>query len=236
MNGPVNPHDDAFVQNLFDRMGPTYELMNVFSSFGFSELWRRACVNNAQLLSNARICDMMSGSGELWRYALRGENSTLVSVDFSGFMVELQKKRQPKFGKRVQILRANALQTGLESGSFDAVVCGFGLKTLSREMLDGFAREIARILKPGGRFSLMEVSTAEGWFLAPVYLWYLSSVIPVVGRLCLGDIECYRMLGRYTKEFGSCEHAREAFARAGLDVSLKKHFFGCATSLVGRKP
>ena len=65
---PALCHDDAYLQRLFDRMGPTYGLMNVLSSFGFSELWRRTCVANAEVRSGDRVCDMMSGSGECWRY------------------------------------------------------------------------------------------------------------------------------------------------------------------------
>ena len=65
---PALYHDDAYLQALFDRMGPTYGLINVLSSFGFSELWRRACVANAGVRSGDRVCDMMSGSGECWRF------------------------------------------------------------------------------------------------------------------------------------------------------------------------
>ena len=95
--------------------------------------------------------------------------------------------------------------------------------------------EIHRILKPGGRFSLLEISTAEGWFLAPLYRWYLRSIIPLLGKLCLGDIECYRMLGVYTDEFVSSERVAAIFVEAGLDVRIHRHFYGCATSLVGTK-
>ena len=228
-------HEDAYVQALFDHMSPTYGFMNLVTSFGFSELWRRACVRNAGISPGSRVCDMMSGSGECWKYALR-RGGSVVAIDFSRVMNERQRKRIRSWGGQVDIRCENALRTSILEDSIDCVVGAFGLKTLSPEALGAFAREIRRILKPGGRFSLLEISTAEGWFLSPLYRWYLRSVIPRVGSLCLGDIECYRMLGCYTDQFVSCERAGAVFAEAGLEVAVHRHFYGCATSLVGTKP
>jgi demethylmenaquinone methyltransferase/2-methoxy-6-polyprenyl-1,4-benzoquinol methylase len=227
-------YDDSFVEDLFDRMGPTYTVMNLVSSFGFAEFWRHQCVRNAGISSGARVCDMMSGSGECWSHVIK-RGASVVSVDFSRVMIQRQTKRQPRFGKMVEVRRENALQTSLENNSMDCVISAFGLKTLSEERLAGFAQEIKRILRPGGRFSLLEISTAEGWWLSGAYAFYISSVIPLIGTICLGDIECYRMLGAYTKEFRSCEHIAQIFTDAGLEVSVHRHFHGCATSLVGSK-
>jgi demethylmenaquinone methyltransferase / 2-methoxy-6-polyprenyl-1,4-benzoquinol methylase len=227
-------HEDAYVQELFDRMGPTYGLMNLVSSFGFSELWRRQCVRNAGVHPGVRVCDMMSGSGECWSYVLR-RGGSLVSVDFSRAMSERQRARNRGHALGVDVRCENALQTSLNDDSIDCVVGAFGLKTLSGDQLGRFALEIHRVLKPGGRFSLLEISTAEGWFLAPLYRWYLRAIIPLFGKLCLGDIECYRMLAVYTDEFVSCERVVAVFAEAGLDVTFHRHVYGCATSLVGAK-
>ena len=114
-----------------------------------------------------------------------------------------------------------------------------GVIPISSGSISGLARlatEVARVLKPGGRFSFLEISRADQWWAGPLYRWYLSSVIPTIGKLCLGDIDCYRMLGKYTNAFGSCEVVLPHFERAGLDCRLHQHFFGCATSITGRKP
>ena len=227
-------YEDAYVQSLFDRMGPTYDVVNFVSSFGFSEFWRKECVLNAGISTGARVCDMMSGSGECWQHVL-DRGGSLVSVDFSRVMVQRQAKRKNRFRGPVDMRHENALQTSIESDSIDCVISAFGLKTLCQEALFKFALEIRRILKPGGRFSLLEISTAEGWWLSPFYRRYVNSVIPLIGKIFLGDIECYRMLGKYTEEFGSCDRITEVFIGAGFDVSVRRHFYGCATSLVGSK-
>ena len=226
---------DEYVQALFDRMGPTYDIVNVLSSFGFCTLWRRQCVRNAGIGPGDRVCDMMAGSGECWDHVPK-DCSSLVSIDFSPEMIARQKKRNGRSHRRVKILGENALRTSLQDSSVDCVFSAFGLKTLSPESLRQFASEIYRILKPGGRFSLLEISTAEGWVLGPVFRWYVGSVIPWIGRFCLGDSECYRMLGLYTAAFGSCHGVAPAVAEAGLHVSVRSHFHGCASSLIGTKP
>lgn len=228
-------HDDEFVRELFDRMGPSYEVTNLLSSFGFSEIWRLICVWNARIVTGSVVCDMMAGSGECWRY-VGWRGGRILSVDFSTFMSERQRERSRTGGLDVEVRCENAEQTGIRSATVDHVVSAFGLKTLSTEAMAGFAAEIGRILKPGGSFSLLEISMPPAVLLRGPYRFYLSKVIPLVGKSLLGDIECYRMLGRYTEEFQSCAGVVPVFRMAGLEVELRSHFFGCATSLVGRKP
>ena len=129
----------------------------------------------------------------------------------------------------------NATTTSIPDSSMDYIVSAFGLKTLSRQAMTELAREIRRILKPGGRFSLIEISFPTDWLFGAIFRWYVSAVIPIIGRMCLGDIECYRMLGAYTTAFGSCDRIAPLFRDIGLEVSVKGHFYDCATSLVGYK-
>jgi demethylmenaquinone methyltransferase/2-methoxy-6-polyprenyl-1,4-benzoquinol methylase len=232
---PAPNYDDVYVRTLFDKMGRTYEAMNLISSFGFSSLWRRQCVTLAQIEADQRVCDLMAGGGECWGPVL-DRHASVISIDFSTVMVARQDARRKKLGVGVDVRCENATATSLDSQSVDAVICAFGLKTLSSEATEALAREVCRILKPGGHFSFLEISTARGWWLGPVYRWYVSAVIPVIGKMCLGDIECYRMLGRYTSAFDSCERIVGLFDKAGLSTKLGSHFHGCATSISGTKP
>lgn len=231
---PNDHHDDQFVRDLFDKMGPTYDRINVISSFGFSEWWRRQCVQNGDIVKGSHVCDMMAGSGECWPYLLKKE-ARITSVDFSDFMVERQTDRNHQHNNEIDIKCENAVDTSIPDQSIDTVVSAFGLKTLSTEALQGFAKELHRILKPGGTFSLIEISVPTQWWIKTPYLFYLRFIIPLIGKFCLGDIECYRMLGTYTREFQSCARVIHIFQQAGLEVQLKNHFFGCATSLMGSR-
>jgi demethylmenaquinone methyltransferase/2-methoxy-6-polyprenyl-1,4-benzoquinol methylase len=125
--------------------------------------------------------------------------------------------------------------TSMQDESIDHIVSVFGLKTLSDQAMEQFALEVHRVLKPGGTFSLLEISLPKYPLLRAPYNWYLSVVVPLIGKMLLGNIECYRLLGRYTQEFGSCERVLPMFRTVGLTVAMKEHFFGCSTSLVGFK-
>jgi demethylmenaquinone methyltransferase/2-methoxy-6-polyprenyl-1,4-benzoquinol methylase len=92
------------------------------------------------------------------------------------------------------------------------------------------------VLRPGGRFSLIEVSVPRHRLLRVPYLFYLVHVIPLLGRLLLGNPENYRMLGVYTTAYGDARRSLPAFRDAGLEVQVVESCFGCATGLVGRKP
>ncbi len=216
-------------------MGRTYHLVNLISSVGFSAFWRRQCVRNLSIHQGACVCDMMSGTGECWPYLFRSGARSIASVDFSRTMIARQKLRRAFKKHDVASLCENAIATSIPDNSMDFVVSAFGLKTLNQPLIRKFAREIHRMLKPGGRFSLIEISFPTRWVFKPLYRWYVNAAIPIIGRACLGDMECYRMLGAYVAAFGSCAKVAPVFRDIGLKVSVKAHFYGCATSLVGCK-
>ncbi|MBA4149178.1 MAG: class I SAM-dependent methyltransferase [Verrucomicrobia bacterium] len=230
-------YDPEYISKLFDRMGPTYDVINLVSSFGFSEFWRYQCVSHLPIHPGAVVCDMMAGSGECWPHIARrtGASGHLLSVDFCNTMVERQNKRNSKVDAKITVLHQNALCTSIPSESVDFVVAAFGLKTLGTNDLSKFAVEICRVLKPGGMFSLIEISVPQSAMLNFAYMLYIRRVIPLVGRLFLGDIAAYRMLGDYTLSFGSCERVKATFELPQFNIELRRHFFGCTTALVGKK-
>lgn len=234
---PPEQYEAAYVQALFDEMAASYDLVNTLTSFGFSVRWRRQSLGPLGLRPGARVADLMCGMGENWAALSRvGGGLTVSAVDFSAGMcrgARARSRRHPELN--LHVLREDATQTGLPDGDFDAVLCSFGLKTLNAEHTAALAWEVRRLLKPGGTFSLIEVSVPPSLPLRLPYLWYLERVIPVLGRLLLGHPENYRMLGRYTRAFGDSRRALAAFEAAGLEVEFRSYFFGCATGVVGRK-
>ena len=127
------------------------------------------------------------------------------------------------------------IRTRLPSDHFDFVICAFGLKTFNNEQLAILASEIKRILKVGGQFSFIEVSTPNNKILRTLYGFYLGRVIPVLGRLLLGNPTEYKMLWRYTKNFENAKLATEIFKMFGLKTEYKSYFYNCATGFSGYK-
>ncbi len=228
-----------FLRSLFDEMSGSYDRVNYLTSFGFSQRFRRQFIEKAELQEGFAVCDLMCGGGECWPFILPGIGSagTLLALDLSPGMLAAARQRHartPHAG--ISIVEGNALATGIPDESMDRVLVAFGLKTLADEFRPGLASEVHRILRPGGVVSAIELTEPRQWSLRPLYMWYLKSVVPMLGRLLLGNPENYRMLGVYTERFQGCEPVVAALREAGLEAELVSFFHGCATGVVGRKP
>jgi demethylmenaquinone methyltransferase/2-methoxy-6-polyprenyl-1,4-benzoquinol methylase len=235
----ANPnYDQQYIAQLFDQMGPSYDATNVVSSFGFSEMWRAQCVSNLQLTRGSVVADLMAGSGECWPYIQRhiGPRGKIIAVDISSVMCHRQKPRLDRMQIAVDSRCENALNMSLPDLSVDHVICAFGLKTFDTDQTRRFAAEVFRILRPGGTCSLLEISIPDNRLLQLAYVFYIGSCIPLIGKICLGGIDSYRMLAVYATAFGSCRRVEYLFEQAGFAVQLRSHFFGCATSLGLTKP
>jgi len=231
-------YDPAYVRSLFDEMSGSYERVNTITSFGFSRRWRRQAVELLAPRPGATVLDAMTGMGEGWRHLLRriGPEGRIVAIDLSPGMLDgARRERDRHRGAAIELREGDALATGLDDGSVDAVLCLFGVKTLSPDQQAAFAREIARVLRPAGRYALVEVSVPPARLLRVPYLFYLTWVIPVLGRVLLGNPENYRMLGRYTERFGDARPLAARFRASGLTAAEVSLFHGCASGLVGAR-
>ena len=123
----------------------------------------------------------------------------------------------------------------LPAESADFVISTFGLKTFNSEQHARLAALIARVLKPGGVFSMIEASDPKGWWLRPLYLLHLKVVLPLVERILLRGAQDFAMIGTYSTNFGSAAEIAATLRSHGSEVEFSKYFFGCATGVSGRK-
>lgn len=226
------------VRDLFNRMSGSYERVNYITSFGFSLRWRRQFV---QALPSSkeklRVLDLMTGMGETWHAVKKHyPECEFSALDFSeGMLKPAKQKNEKDFGSTIQILQQDLLNNSLPANHYDVVLSAFGLKTFNEEQLSVLAKEIKRILKPGGRFSFIEVSSPQNAFLRAMYKLHLKHVIPVCGWMFLGNPSEYRMLWRYTEKFRNAERTVQLFRDAGLQTEPANYFYGCATGVTGMK-
>jgi demethylmenaquinone methyltransferase/2-methoxy-6-polyprenyl-1,4-benzoquinol methylase len=231
-------YDSSYVRELIEEMSASYRLTNLISSFGFSKIWRDQCVFQAGIQPEATVYELMSGNGDSFSALINKLNAKgeIIAVDFCRRMCEQAKARKDKLAaERVTVLEQDILTNQLPSESADVVISVFGLKTFSDAQKKILAEQIHRILKPGGTFSLLEISMPPNRFLRCLYMFYLRRVIPLIGWIMLGNPNNYRMLGIYTEQFQDCRKTAQIFTVAGLQSKTRLHFFGCATSLVGQK-
>ncbi len=234
-------YSPAFVKDLFDRCSTAYRFWSQIASFGFVWRWRRQCIDALPEFEskNSIGADLMTGTGECWAYLLKRRPGIhrITAVDISTGMIEraidrLHRSRQ----ENIAVVNADVFKADLPASSFDFVICVFGLKTFNVEQHRLFARELARILKPGGVFSLIEASDPRDWVFRPLYQFYLTRCLPLVERFVLRGAQDFSMLGIYARNFQDCRQMKGFLAAEGLDTVYRSFFFGCATGVVGRKP
>ncbi|AKA34479.1 class I SAM-dependent methyltransferase [Flagellimonas lutaonensis] len=231
-------YEPKFVEKLFDKMSSSYSKMNYITSFGFSERWRRKCVEEIEIEKGKTVVDLMTGMGECWKYILKKSdgNAKLVGLDFSTEMINRAKKNKGKFEKsKIVILKENVFENSIANETADYIISGFGLKTFNDKQLEKLANEIDRILKPNGKFSLIDISVPNSKCLKPFYMFYLKNIIPILGKLFLGSPETYRMLGVYAEEFGNSKNVYRIFNKREFEVEYVEYFYGCASGIKGRK-
>lgn len=234
-------YDPAFVKRVFDRCSKRYIAFSYWCSMGFTERWRRQCVDAipASDAAPASIVDLMSGTGEVWPHLLSRypDVASITAIDISSGMHALAVERLHRHrAHRITFIEADVLATDIAPASADIVVSTFGLKTFNAAQHERLAALIATMLKPGGRFSLIEASDPKGWWLRPLYRFHLAVLLPMIERLFLRGAQDFAMIATYSRNFGDARGVAAALERQGLTVEYRRHFFGCATGVIGRKP
>lgn len=234
-------YDPRFVKAVFDRCSDRYIAFSYVCSMGFTERWRRQCV---ALMPPPAVAapsgyDFMAGTGEVWPHLLKRfpDLGAIIAVDISSGMHKRAMERLHAMrAHKIAFIEDDLLASELASDSADLVVATFGLKTFNAEQHGRLAKLTARVLKPGGVFSMIEASDPKGWWLRPLYRLHLLVVLPLIERLFLRGAQDFAMIGTYSSNFGDASGLAEMMRNEGLEVTYHRLFFGCATAVAGRKP
>jgi demethylmenaquinone methyltransferase/2-methoxy-6-polyprenyl-1,4-benzoquinol methylase len=182
---PEGEEKVAAVRSMFDAIAPRYDLVNRIMTFRMDVGWRRRTVGALALARGATVVDLACGTGDLCR-ELAGQGLRPVGVDLSFGMLAAARTEAP-------ILQGDALRLPLPPGSVDGATCGFALRNF--QALPPFFAELARVVRPGGRISLVDVSQPPNRLLRLGHRIYFGKVVPFVGGL-LSDPAAYRYLPR----------------------------------------
>jgi ubiquinone/menaquinone biosynthesis methyltransferase len=191
---------EAGVRTMFDRIAGRYDLMNSVMSAGLHHRWRARAVELACVGPGARALDVCCGTGDL-ALALKdavGPGGEVTGLDFSEAMLDEARAKSGGRGTEVQWIRGNALELPFEDGSFDAATVGFGIRNVVD--LPRALAEMRRVVRPGGRVVVLEITTPErpplSWFYA---LWF-DRIVPLLGTLT-GEHDAYSYLPESVKRF-----------------------------------
>src|SRR3954451_23928709 len=194
------------VEAMFDRIASVYDLLNRVMTVGMDQRWRERAVDVAN--APARALDVATGTGDL-AIALQARGAQVVGVDFAEQMLEIARRKAPELEFRT----GNALALDFADNEFDAATVGFGARNF--DDLDRGLRERARVVKPGGRVVVLEITQPQrpplSWFFR---LWF-DTAVPAIGR-AVRQPEAYRYLPDSVRRFPPPDALAAALSGAGL--------------------
>ena len=212
---PGAPEKPA-VRSMFDRIAPRYDLLNRLLSAGIDVRWRRAAVDLLAPGGSESLLDVCSGTADLLVDALsRGEGLRGFGLDISSGMLELGARKLARRGMaaRGHLVSGDAERLPLASGCVDGAAVAFGIRNVG-DMPAAF-REMVRVLRPGGRFVVLEFSMPEG-LLGRLYRLYFTRVLPTVGGWISGDSRAYSYLPASVARFPAPPELSALLSEAGF--------------------
>ncbi|MBP5557642.1 MAG: bifunctional demethylmenaquinone methyltransferase/2-methoxy-6-polyprenyl-1,4-benzoquinol methylase UbiE [Bacteroidales bacterium] len=185
------------VTELFNTIAPKYDLMNHLMSFELDRLWRRRAVRRiADKRQPLKVLDLATGTGDLAIATARrmGADGTVTGVDLSEEMLIQGRFKVADEGlqKNIELIKGNAESLPFDDDSFDRVTVAFGVRNF--ENLEGGLREAWRVLKPGGRLVILELSYPDNALLLKGYKLYALHFLPWLGEKKSGQREAYTYL------------------------------------------
>jgi demethylmenaquinone methyltransferase/2-methoxy-6-polyprenyl-1,4-benzoquinol methylase len=224
MNLPSAADKAAFVEAMFDRIAPRYDLLNRVLTFRLDQRWRRVAIARAAIAPGDVVVDLGCGTGDLSELAA-ARGARVVAVDFAARMLAGLRRR----GIAASPLRADAARLPLRDGCADVLLSAFVLRNIVA--LEPALREAARVLRPGGRLVLLEVDEPRNPLLRWGHALHFRHIVPLVGSL-LSDRVAYSYLPRSTVYLPAENELLDLLAGAGLRQARKVTLSGGVAQLL----
>lgn len=184
------------VQQMFDNIAASYDRLNAMMTFGMHRRWLRHLVRGTATASPSRILDIATGTGDVAiALAHKMPQAHIDGIDLSQAMLDIARNKvaaDKDAARRITFECGDALALPYDDASFDAVTVAYGVRNFDN-LSRGYA-EMYRVLRPGGRLLVLELSTPASALLRLPYKAYVHCAIPIMGRLISKDSRAYRYL------------------------------------------
>ncbi len=214
------------VAMMFDNIAPAYDRMNRLMTFGLDRVWLRRTVSAAAKGTSNKILDIATGTADVAiALAHKMPEAHITGIDLSEGMVAIGRDKVAKSGleSRVKLCVGDALALPFADNSFDTVTVAYGVRNF--ENLDKGYAEMLRVLRPGGRLFVLELTVPASTLVRPFYNMYTRGIIPAMGRLLSKDSRAYSYLPESIRAVPSRRAMTAMMTRAGLTDAAYKSFF-----------
>lgn len=226
----------AYVRDVFETIAPSYDLLNHLLSLNIDRVWRRHALRSLGWEQRPGGCyvDLCAGTMDVTAAlaAAPAFSGTIVAADFAEAMLRVGRGKERN--GRAHPVVADALRLPLRDGSADGIIVAFGARNLT-DLGEGL-REARRVLRPGGRFVILEFTTPRSRLVRALYHLYFRRILPFVGGIISGHRSAYRYLPESVAHFPPEQELAERMRAAGfVAVAFRSLTLGIAAIHTGQR-
>ena len=219
------------IEVMFDEISPVYDKMNGILSLGIDNYWRKEAINVLKHYPHQHILDVASGTGD---FAILAEKilqpKEVIGIDISDGMMDIGKRKVLKAGlqNKISFQHEDCADLSFNDNTFDTVTVAFGVRNF--EDIDKCFSEVVRVLKPGGVFLFLELSTPEQSPMKQLYGWYSEKVMPVMSNLFATEQSAYEYLPKSVQVFPQGRQMMLILKKNGFrNIRLRRLTLGICT-------
>ena len=225
------------VEAMFDNIAPTYDKLNHRLSWDIDRGWRRKAIKALEPYHPQTVLDIATGTGDFAILAAQMlKPQRLIGADISEGMMAVGREKVQQLGLQdvIQFEKEDCLKLSYKDGTFDAVTAAFGIRNFAD--LDQGLREMCRVLRPGGRLSIVELTTPVSFPMKQLFWFYSHTVLPIYGRLVSKDSSAYSYLTKTIEAFPQGERMMGILLDSGFsDASFQRLTSGICTMYLAMK-
>ena len=207
MSKTIKPYKDSElgkkeqVAKMFDNISEDYDGLNRVISLGIDVSWRKKVVKLVGEKNPQQILDIATGTGDLAIMMAKLNPKKITGLDISAGMLEVGKQKIAKanLSDKIEMIVGDSENMPFEDNTFDAITVSFGVRNF--ENLDKGLTEILRVLKPGGKFVVLETSNPTKFPFKQGYKFYTNYILPVIGKIFSKDKVAYSYLSESANSF-----------------------------------
>lgn len=222
---------------MFDSIAHRYDFLNRLLSAGIDVRWRKKAIAYLKPIQPKRILDVATGTADvalMMEPILKPEE--IIGIDISDGMLALgrEKIKARQLDRVITLLNGDSETINYPDHSFDAVTVAFGVRNF--QDLERGLSEIFRVLKPGGRLVVLEFSKPKGWFIKPLYTFYMNYITPVLGKLFSKNRNAYSYLDESIRKFPEGQAFADVLQKLGYrNLIVKPLSLGICSIYCGDK-